>query len=68
MMYVRAGARKKLDGKSVPCVVLCTLDHKNYRMYDFNSRKVVIARNKVFDENKFLFTEPGAKYDIHEPP
>jgi Integrase core domain len=32
MIHVRAGARKKLDVKSVPCVVLCTLDHKNYRL------------------------------------
>jgi hypothetical protein len=66
MMHVHSGARKNLDVKSVPCVVLCTLDHKNYRLYDFKSRKVVIARNVVFNENKFPSKEPGANYDILE--
>jgi Integrase core domain/GAG-pre-integrase domain len=61
MMHARTGALKKLDVKSVPCVVLCTLDHKNYRLYDLNSRKIVIARNMVFDENKFPFKEPALR-------
>jgi hypothetical protein len=68
MMYIRAGARKKFDFKSVPCVVLCTSDHKNYRLHDFNSCKFVIARNVVFDENKFPFKESRVNYDIPEAP
>jgi hypothetical protein len=53
MVHMHAGARKKLDMKSVPCVLLCTLDHKNYRMFDLKSKSVRVTRNVAFSENKF---------------
>ena len=57
MVHVHAGARKKLDIKSIPCVLLCTLDGRNYRMYDPNTRKVLVSRNVVFTEHKFPLKE-----------
>ena len=53
MVHVHAGARKKLDKKSIPCVLLCTLDGRNYRMYDPQTQKVMMTRNVVFSEDKF---------------
>jgi hypothetical protein len=57
MVHVHAGARQKLDLKSIPCVLLCTLDGRNYRMYDPNTQKVLVSRNIVFTEHKFPLKE-----------
>lgn len=45
--------RKKLDAKSYPCVYLRYADDaKAYRLYDTQTRKIVISRDVVFMENK----------------
>jgi hypothetical protein len=44
---------QKLSSKSTPCVLLCTLNHRNYRLYDLKARKVLTTRNVVFTENVF---------------
>jgi Integrase core domain len=60
MVHMHAGARKKLDMKSVSCVPLCTLDHKNYRMFDLKSKRVMVTRNLAFSENKFPLKTLGS--------
>jgi transposase InsO family protein len=32
--------RKKLGSKSIPCILLATLEHGNYRVYDLAAKKV----------------------------
>jgi hypothetical protein len=59
-MYMRAHAR--LDKKSIPCVLLCTLDGRNYRMYDPKTQKVMVTRNVVFSEDNFPL-KPGTEID-----
>lgn len=45
--------RKKLDAKSYPCVYLRYADDaKAYRLYDMQSRKIVISRDVIFLENE----------------
>jgi hypothetical protein len=57
MVHVHAGARNKLEIKSIPCVLLCTLDGRNYRMYDPDTQKVLVSRNVLFTEHKFPLKE-----------
>jgi hypothetical protein len=35
-------------------VLLCTLNHRYYSLYDLKARKVLTTRNVVFTENVFL--------------
>jgi Reverse transcriptase (RNA-dependent DNA polymerase)/gag-polypeptide of LTR copia-type/GAG-pre-integrase domain/Integrase core domain len=65
MMHI--GSQKKLDVKSLSCVLLCTLEHRNYRLYDINNRKIVISRNVTFDENEFPFKRLNESNDMIEP-
>jgi hypothetical protein len=44
---------QKLSSKSTPCVLLCTLNHRNYRLYDLKTRKVLTTPNVLFTENAF---------------
>jgi hypothetical protein len=62
MVHVHAGAHKKLDKKSIPCVLLCTLDGRNYLMYDPKTQKVMVTRNVVFSEENFPL-KPGTEID-----
>jgi hypothetical protein len=45
--------RKKLDSKSIPCILLATLEHGNYRVYDLATKKVYVSRHVVFSETEF---------------
>jgi cobalamin biosynthesis protein CobT len=45
--------RKKLDSKSILCILLATLQHGNYRVYDLATKKVHVSRNVVFSETEF---------------
>jgi hypothetical protein len=54
MVHVHAGARKKLDLKSMPCVLLCILDGRNYRMYDLNTQEVLVPRTFNLLSTNFL--------------
>ena len=47
------GKRKKLDDKSFQCVLLRTSEEsKAYRLYDLVSKKIVVRRDVIFEENK----------------
>jgi hypothetical protein len=48
--FYRKGSQK-LSSKPTPCVLLCTLNHRNYRLYDLKARKVLTAWNALFTEN-----------------
>jgi hypothetical protein len=45
--------RKKLDRKSIPCILIVTLEHGNYRVYDLATKKVYVSRHVVFSETEF---------------
>ena len=45
--------RKKLDAKNLACVLLGVSDEsKAYRLYDPATRKIVVSRDVVFEEDK----------------
>ena len=45
--------RKKLDDKSFQCVLLGTSEEsKAYRLYDLASKKIIVSRDVVFEENE----------------
>ena len=47
------GKRKKLDARSITCVLLgVSEESKAYRLYDFVAKKIIISRDVVFEENK----------------
>lgn len=48
--------RKKLHSKSDRCILLCTLDHGNYRLMSLRSGRVFECTHVRFDESNF----PGA--------
>ena len=53
IVHLHESKRKKLDAKTISCVLLRTLDHKTYRMLNMTTQKIVIARHVTFDETKF---------------
>jgi hypothetical protein len=55
--HVHAGACKKFYLKSIPCVLLRTLDGRNYRMYDPNTQNVLVSRKLLFTEHNFPLKE-----------
>lgn len=48
-VHVPKEKRRKLDKKSVK-MLLVGYDHDNYRMYDENTKKIIISRDVKFDE------------------
>ena len=53
IVHLHESKRRKLDAKTISCVLLRTLDHKTYRMLNMTTQKIVIARHVTFDETKF---------------
>lgn len=52
-VHIPDNKRKKLDDKSFRCVLLgLNEESKAYRLYDLMSKKVVISRDIVFEEDK----------------
>ena len=45
--------RRKLEDKSLRCVLLANLEHGNYRLLELSTSKVHVSRHVVFDENVF---------------
>lgn len=46
--------RKKLDDKGEKCIFLGVSDQsKAYKLYNTNTKKIVISRDVIFDENHF---------------
>jgi hypothetical protein len=45
--------RRKLDDKSVRCVLQSNLEHGNYRLLETSTDKVHVSRHVVFDERVF---------------
>jgi hypothetical protein len=60
MVHLHESTRKKLDAKKIPCVLLRTIDHRTYRMYDIAKGQVVMTRHVIFDESKFPAKEQPA--------
>ena len=53
-VHVPDNKRKKLDDKSFQCVLLgVSEESKAYRLYDPVSKKIVVSRDVVFEEDKF---------------
>jgi hypothetical protein len=50
--FYRKGSQK-LSSKSTLCVLVCTLNHRNYPLYDLNARKVLTTRNVLFTEKLY---------------
>ena len=53
MVQVLASALKNLHLKYIPCVYICPLNVRNYRMIDPQAQRAILARNVVLTENKF---------------
>ena len=52
-IHVPDSKRKKLDDKSFQCVLLgMSEESKAYRLYDPTSKKIVVSRDVVFEENE----------------
>ena len=52
--HVPKDERKKLDSKAKKCIFLGYGSNvKGYRLYDVKSRKVIISRDVIFNENEF---------------
>ena len=52
-VHISDKKRQKLDDRSLPCVFLgFSKESKAYRMYDPVSKKVIISRDVVFEEDK----------------
>jgi len=52
-VHVSDSKRKKLDDKSFQCVLLgMSEESKAYRLYDPASKKIVVSRDVVFEENE----------------
>ena len=62
-VHVSDKLRQKLDDKSFLCVLLGMSDEsKAYRLYDPHSRKIVISRDVIFEENEcwdWFVTDPS---------
>jgi len=53
--------RNKLQPRSTPCVFLgYPLNHRGYKCYELSSRKVIISRHVLFEENTFPFSTMNA--------
>jgi hypothetical protein len=52
-VYLHESKRKTLDPKSLECVLMRTLDHGNYRLYDCSNNSIVVSRHIKFSENVF---------------
>jgi hypothetical protein len=52
-VFQHESKRKKLDSMSIPCILLATLEHGNYRVYDLATKNVYVSRHVVFSETEF---------------
>jgi hypothetical protein len=52
-IFQHESKRKKLDTKSILCILLSTLEHGNYRVYTLATKKVYVSRHVVFSETEF---------------
>ena len=54
-VHINKEKRKKLDDKSRTCIFIGYSQYKNgYKLMDLNTYEVIISRDVVFEENKFI--------------
>ena len=63
-MLQHESARRKLDDKSLRCVLLANLDHGNYRLLDISTNKVHVSRHVEFDETVYPMRTRELQGDI----
>jgi hypothetical protein len=51
-LSTRKQKRRNLYSKSISCILLATLEHGNYRVYDLATKKVYVSRHVVFSETE----------------
>jgi hypothetical protein len=52
-VFQHESKRKKHDSKSILCILLETLENRNYRIDDLSTKKVFVSRHVVFSETEF---------------
>jgi histone deacetylase 1/2 len=53
--------RNKLQARSTPCIFLgYPSNHRGYKCFELSSRKIIISRHVIFDENTFPFSKSNA--------
>ncbi|CAJ2673543.1 unnamed protein product [Trifolium pratense] len=58
---VPSSTRNKLQPRSTPCVFLgYPSNHRGYKCYELSSRKIIISRHVIFQENTFPFSTMNA--------
>lgn len=55
-MHILDQKRSKLDDKGEKCIFLSVSKHsKTYKLYNLVTKKIVISRDVIFDEERFWF-------------
>jgi hypothetical protein len=52
-VFQQKSKQNKLDSKSIQYILLATLEHRNYCVYDLATKKVYVSRHVVFSETDF---------------
>jgi hypothetical protein len=63
-MLKHDSARRKLDDKSLRCVLLANLDHGSYRLLELSTNKVHVSRHVEFDETVYPMRTREMQGDI----
>jgi hypothetical protein len=52
-VFQHESKRKNLDSESIPCILLATLKHGKYCVYDLATKKEYVSRQVMFSETDF---------------
>ena len=54
---IQSTTRNKLQPRSTPCVFLgYSSNHRGYKCYELSTRKIILSRHVIFEENTFPFS------------
>ena len=63
--HVPKEKRSKLDPKAIRCVLVgYATQQRGYRLFDLQTKKIVVARDVVFDESKFPLQAVNAQMEV----